>query len=72
MVRTDPGVAIMAAEEDDPSRHLTIAECQLLADSISEDAAALPDGPKKEDLLKLAQGYRNLANMKVFVERNTN
>jgi len=49
--------------------HLTIEECGEFAEALSEDAAALPEGSKKEDLLELAQGYRNLANMKRIVSR---
>jgi hypothetical protein len=63
----------MAVEQhDDPSRDLTIEECRLLADSISDDAATMPEGPKKESLLKLAQSYRSLANMKALIARQTN
>jgi integrase len=36
------------------------------------DAAALPQGPKKEDALRLAASYRNLAEMKRMVLRKSN
>jgi hypothetical protein len=29
-----------------------------------EDATALPPGPEKNEILKLAHGYRNLAKVK--------
>jgi hypothetical protein len=32
-----------------------------------EDAAALPPGPKQKEILKLADGYRNLAEMKSWI-----
>ena len=60
----------MALEEADETRRLTIEECQLLADLLSDDAATLTAGPKKEGLLKLAEGYRKLAKMKVLVARS--
>jgi hypothetical protein len=53
-------------------RALTIEECELLADTLSDDAAALPVGSKKEDLLKLAESYRILAQMKRLVLREAN
>jgi hypothetical protein len=64
--------AIMATEEDDPSRPLTVEECRLLADAFSEDSVTLPDGTKKEEMLKLADGYRRLAKMKGFIGRKAN
>jgi hypothetical protein len=45
-------------------RALTVEECELLADSLSDEAAALPVGSKIEDLLRLAESYRSLARMK--------
>ncbi|HEY5254701.1 MAG TPA: hypothetical protein VIJ53_08615 [Acidobacteriaceae bacterium] len=60
----------MAFEQTDETRHLTIEECQFLADSLSDDAATLTAGPKKEGLLKLAAGYRNLAKMMALVARS--
>jgi hypothetical protein len=53
-------------------RALTANECELLADALSDDAAALPIGSKKEDLLKLAESYRILARMKRLVLREVN
>jgi hypothetical protein len=34
-----------------------------------EDAASLPPGPKKEELLNLAESYRNLAEMKEWMAK---
>jgi hypothetical protein len=53
-------------------RALTAEECDLLADTLSDDAAALPIGSKKEGLLKLAESYRILAQMKRLVLRKVN
>jgi hypothetical protein len=53
-------------------RALTVEECELLADTLADDAAALPVGSKKEDLLKLAESYRILARMKRLVLRQAN
>ena len=53
-------------------RALTVEECELLADTLADDAAALPVGSKKEDLLKLAESYRSLAQMKRLVLRMVN
>jgi hypothetical protein len=53
-------------------RTLTVEECERLAATLSEDAAALPVGLEKEDLLKLSESYRVLAQMKQLVLRTTN
>jgi hypothetical protein len=53
-------------------RALTVEECELLADALSNEAAALPVGSKKEDLLRLAESYRSLAQMKRLVLREVN
>jgi hypothetical protein len=52
--------------------HLTVAECCELAEALFEQAAALPEGLKKENLLNLAQSYRSLAIMKSIVARKVN
>ncbi len=52
--------------------NLTVAQCDELAQALLEDAAALPDGSERESLLKLADGYRALANMKRTVLRKVN
>lgn len=53
--------------EDEPSTNLTVYECEELASALLEDAALLPLGPKKQEILKLAQGYRRLGKMKRWV-----
>jgi hypothetical protein len=53
-------------------RELTVKECELLADTFSDEAAALPFGSKKEDLLKLAESYRVLAQIKQSALRMEN
>jgi hypothetical protein len=52
--------------------HLTIDECSELAEALRQDAAALPNGSEKENLLKLAECYRDLANIKRMVLRKVN
>jgi hypothetical protein len=49
--------------------HLTVDQCDELAKALREDAARLPLGSDKEDLLQLAEGYRILADMKRMVLR---
>jgi hypothetical protein len=51
-------------KEKEPSTNLTVAERRELATAMSEDAAAMPPRPKKDEILKLAHGYSNLAEMK--------
>jgi hypothetical protein len=53
--------------KEKPSTHLTVEQCEQLAAAMFEDAAALPPGPKQIEILKLADGYRNLAEMKSWV-----
>jgi hypothetical protein len=60
------------SNEHEESRNLTADECDELADALIEDAAALPHGPKKENALRLAESYRNLAEMKRMVLRESN
>jgi hypothetical protein len=52
--------------------HLTVGGCDELAEALREDAADLQNGPEQESLLKLAEGYRDLANMKRMVLRKVN
>jgi hypothetical protein len=40
---------------------LTVEQCEELAAALGQDAALMPPGPEKHDLLQLAQGYRDLA-----------
>ena len=52
--------------------HLTVDLCDELAKALREDAARLPRGSKRENLLRLAEGYRLLADMKRMVLRKVN
>ena len=52
--------------------HLTVDQCEELAKALREDAARLPHGSKRENLLQLAEGYRLLADMKGMVLRRAN
>jgi hypothetical protein len=52
--------------------HLTPDECDELAEGLRQDAAALSDGSKKQALLKLSEGYRDLASAKRMVLRKVN
>ena len=47
-----------------PADHLTADECDELVKALRQDAAILPDGSKRESLLRLAEGYRALAELK--------
>ena len=60
------------SNEREESRNMTADECDEFAAALVEDAAALPHGPKKEDLLRLAESYSNLAEMKRMVLRKSN
>ena len=55
--------------QDEP---LTVDVCDELAEALRHDAAALPDELEKENLLELAECYRNLAQMKRLVLRKVN
>jgi hypothetical protein len=48
---------------------LTVEQCDELAKALREVAACLPHGSKRDDLLKLAEGYSLLADMKRMVLR---
>jgi hypothetical protein len=52
--------------------HLTVDQCDELAKALREDAARLPHGSERENLLQLAEGYRVLADMKRMVLRKVN
>lgn len=63
-------VTVMAMTiEDEPSRNLTVRDCEEIASALFEDAAALPAGLKKQKILELAQSYRSLGKMKRLVSR---
>jgi hypothetical protein len=51
---------------------LTVDQCDELAKALHEDAARLPHGSERENLLRLAEGYRLLADMKRMVLRKVN
>jgi hypothetical protein len=51
---------------------LTDDECDELAEALREHAAFLPNGSVKENLLKLAECFRELANIKRMVLRKVN
>lgn len=59
-------------KEEEFETNLTVEECRELAAAMFEDAAALPPGPKKDEILKLAQGYRDLAEMKGWLAKKLN
>jgi hypothetical protein len=52
--------------------HLTVDQCDELANALREDAARLPHGSERKNLLQLAEGYRLLADMKRMVLRKVN
>jgi hypothetical protein len=60
--------AVMSEEEE----HLSADQCDELAKALREDAAGLPHGTQREQLLQLAEGYRLLADMKTMVLRKVN
>jgi hypothetical protein len=59
----------MSIEEE---RNLTADECDELADALVDAAAVLPPGQKKQETLKLSDGYRTLAQVKRLVLRMVN
>jgi hypothetical protein len=52
--------------------NLTVEQCEELATALGLDAVLMPPGPEKDDLLQLAQGYRDLAVLKRLVARKVN
>jgi len=52
--------------------HLTVGQCDELAKALREEAASLSHGSERDDLLRLAEGYRLLADMKRMVFRKVN
>lgn len=56
----------------EPERNLSADECEELADALHEAAAVLPPGQKKQETLKLSDGYRALAQVKRLVLRAAN
>jgi hypothetical protein len=55
--------------QDEP---LTVDECDELAEALRERAASLPNGSQRENLLILAECFRELANIKRLVLRKVN
>jgi len=51
---------------------LTAGQCDELVEALLHDVAALADGRERKNLLKLAEGYRELANLKRTVLRKVN
>jgi hypothetical protein len=49
--------------------NLTLEECHELAAYLFEDAAALPPGPKKDEILKLADDCQIFAEMKSWLAK---
>ncbi len=52
--------------------HLTAEECDELSRALRQDAVALPNGLEKQNLLKLAESYDALAQLKRWVLRKVN
>jgi hypothetical protein len=57
---------------NEEQQNLSVEQCDELAMALSEQAAVLPPGSKKDGMLNLAQAYRNLAEMKRMVKRHVN
>jgi hypothetical protein len=53
-------------------QHLTVDQCNELAEALHQDAADLPKGSEKANLLKLAHAYRDLASLKMLLSRKVN
>jgi hypothetical protein len=53
--------------EQEPVTDLTVKECEELAAALVEDRAGLSPGPEQESILKIAQGYLELAKLKRLV-----
>jgi hypothetical protein len=68
---SDKSILSRGADVALPQR-VTAAQCDELVEALLQGAAALPDGSERENLLKLAAGYHDLANMKRIVDRNVN
>jgi hypothetical protein len=54
------------------NQHLTADECDELSRAMRQDAAALHSELEKQNLLRLAESYRHLAQLKRWVLRKTN
>jgi hypothetical protein len=58
----------MSEEEE----HLSADQCDELVKALHEDAAGLPHGMERENLLRLAEACRVLGEMKRMVLRKAN
>jgi hypothetical protein len=47
--------------------HLTVDQCDELVKALREVAACLPHGSERDNLLRLAEGYHLLADMKMVL-----
>jgi hypothetical protein len=47
-----------------PTTYLTIEQLQQIAKAKFEEAAVLPLGPERQEILKSAHGFRSMAEMK--------
>jgi hypothetical protein len=47
-----------------PTTYLTIEELQEIASAKFDEAAELPDGPQRQQIMKSAHSLRSLAEMK--------
>jgi hypothetical protein len=56
-------------KERESTANLTIEQCRELAAAMFEEAAALQPGSRKDEILKLAHGYSNLAEMKRWLAK---
>jgi hypothetical protein len=53
--------------ERNPTTYLTLEELRQIAAAKFEEAAALPDGFQKEELLRSAENFRSLAELKGWI-----
>ncbi|MFY9958936.1 hypothetical protein [Bradyrhizobium sp.] len=58
--------------EQVPRTSSTVGECEELASALFEDATVMSAGPQKDEILKLALSYRNLAQVKRLILRKVN
>jgi hypothetical protein len=54
------------------AEQLTVEQCNELANALREDAACLPHGADREKLMRLAENYRVLGQMKRMVVGRVN
>jgi hypothetical protein len=61
---SNKSICLSTVMQDEP---LTVDECDELAEALRERAASLPNGSERENLLKLAECFRELANIKRLI-----